>query len=87
MRGRVDFGQVRIAARAPHSFPTPTPNPNPFASPAPGVQVGGVDYGILGNNRRRRDIEAAHAIFKRRGASAAERCGSALRQPPSIAVR
>jgi hypothetical protein len=39
-------------------------------------------YGILGNNRRRGDIEAAHAIFKaprvRRGASAAERCGSAL---------
>ena len=24
-------------------------------------------YGILGNNRRRRDIEAARAIFKRRG--------------------
>jgi hypothetical protein len=24
-------------------------------------------YGILGNNRRRPDIEAAHAIFKRRG--------------------
>ena len=35
-------------------------------------------YGILGNNRRKRDIEAARAIFKsqrvRRGASAAERC-------------
>jgi hypothetical protein len=34
-------------------------------------------YGILGNNRRRRDIEAARAIFKRRG------CAVEL-QPQSI---
>ena len=38
-------------------------------------------YGILGNNRRKRDIEAARAIFKRRGpragASAAKRCRTA----------
>ena len=31
----------------------------------PSLPGGGL--GILGNNRRRRDIEAAHAIFKRRG--------------------
>ena len=38
-------------------------------------------YGILGNNRRKRDIEAARAIFKRRGASAAERCGQSTSCP------
>src|ERR1700676_2544975 len=35
-------------------------------------------YGILGNNRRKRDIEAARAIFKRRG------CAVEL-QPQSVA--
>jgi Putative transposase/Transposase zinc-binding domain len=35
-------------------------------------------YGILGNNRRKRDIEAARAIFKRRGRAV-------QLQPPSVA--
>jgi hypothetical protein len=35
-------------------------------------------YGILGNNRRKRDIEAARVIFKRRG------CAMEL-QPQSVA--
>jgi Putative transposase len=35
-------------------------------------------YGILGNNRRKRDIEAARAIFKRRG-------GALVLQPQSAA--
>src|SRR6201988_4221108 len=37
-------------------------------------------YGILGNNRRKRDIEAARAIFKRRGRTL-------LLQPQSVAEK